>query len=230
MALIENENTGNFVQFVRIMGGKFVTNAPEGKGISRVNKRGNTVWEYKHGAIEGYLDSIEVNDKGYEGSEQAILILLDAGEKLILQIDTNSGVFRSLSKRFPNINPTKKVRFSAFESEYPKGSGSFYTNVGVSQDGEKVLDFFNGDVNMPSTQKVRVKGKDQTDFFDIKEYLKLKTIDQYNDRKGSFIPSFSKEEIVKTATVYGDKMSELETLPNVAPPDSKGSADDDLPF
>lgn len=235
MALIENDNAnGQVVHFVRIAGGKFVTNAAEGVGESRINKKGVTVWEKKFSAIEGYLHKVEVNEKGYEGSEQFEMIFLDAGEKLIIQNSTKNGVFRSLAKRLPNIDPTKKVKLSVFESEFPKGSGIMFTNISVRQEGETITDFFEGDVNMPQPTKVRIGGKEQTDYFDVKEYLKIKTIDLYNEKVGNFMPSFSATQVENALHTHYDnlakKMTQESDFKPLTESENKALQDDDLPF
>lgn len=234
MALIENDNAnGQVVHFVRIAGGKFVTNAAEGVGESRINKKGVMVWEKKFSAIEGYLHKVEVNEKGYEGSEQFEMIFLDAGEKLIIQNSTKNGVFRSLAKRLPNIDPTKKVKLSVFESEFPKGSGIMFTNISVRQEGETIADFFEGDVNMPLPTKVRIGGKEQTDYFDVKEYLKTKTINLYNEKVGNFMPSFTSSQIENALHTHYDNLAKEMPIENVIAPITAASdalQDEDLPF
>ena len=218
MARIENDNIANqSFHYISIVDGKFREKTTEDnpKAVKRTDKNGNEKFELAFSALEGYITNIEFKVSDY--GETCEITMEDKDEKNLLQIQTDSGNFRSLAKRLPNLDPKLSTKFSVFKSTGE--DGKVYTNIAVRQGDKTVADFFKEDVELPKGEPV--KGKPYLNFFDANEYLKIKAVDVYMNKKGDFEPVF---EVVHPADPTIPQPTQKDE------PAAKPAGDDDLPF
>lgn len=190
MARIENDNASNqSFHYIGIADGKFreLTTADNPKAVKRTDKNGNDKFELVFSALEGYITNIEFKVSPIEAyGESCQITIEDKDEKNLLQMQIDSGMYRSFAKRLPNLDPKLCTKLSVFKS---KGDdGNEYANIAVRQDGKTISDFFKEDENLPKGEPV--KGKKFLNFFDQNEYLKIKAVDVYMNKKGDFAPIF----------------------------------------
>lgn len=163
-------NTGNqFKTFLTIYNGKFSRTAePDEEGaVSRVNKKGKTVYEMHYDTLSDvYIRNIE--KKTGEYGAQWIVSLQDDQDSFDLQLSYNGSVTNGLFFRLPNIIIDQPVTFKIYHFE--EGDKTKNSMV-IYQNGEKVSPFFTREEpnGVPDMEKVMDKGVEK--WSDTARYL-----------------------------------------------------------
>jgi hypothetical protein len=135
------------------------------------------------------------------------LIMEDDNESFKLQIPLESQYFGQVSKRLPNLDPTKKVVFGiGYDKERQKNF------LFIQQDGQSVhMKFTKDEPNgMPPPVKKTVKGQEKWDFEEQENFLYDVAID--------FLASLDGKQAESPSERYTDADAPAEEEP------------DDLPF
>ena len=222
MARIENDNAANqSFHYIGIVDGNFRENttADNPKAVKRIDKNGNEKFELIFSALEGYITNIEFKVSDY--GETCEITIEDKDEKNLLQVQIDSGIYRSLSKRLPNLEPKLITKLSVFKNT--GDNGKTYTNIAVRQNDKTIADFFKEDSKLPAGEEI--KGKPYLNFFEQNEYLKINAVDVYINKKGDFKPVFENAEPLEQSN--DEYILPKESTPPIG---ALGNTEDDLPF
>ena len=114
-----SNGSGRRGTFVSVANGKFKvkSNADNPDAISRVNKKGDTVWEVPYSDLSGYITGIEITKFTFQGAENESLELTvqDGSDTYIVQCIFGSSPCKSFLARAENVDYTQEVTLSAFE-------------------------------------------------------------------------------------------------------------------
>jgi len=156
---LQNYEGGNWIT---IFDGKFTQNAKEGEigAISRVNKKGNTVWEKYYDSFTAKLVGIKTLDGAY--GKSWIFDFQDGGEVYHLRLSYSSGYAQAFLKMLPNIDIKKELRMQ------PQASivdGKPKSALFVNQDGKPVKHAYTKENSngLPQWEKITLKGVETWD-------------------------------------------------------------------
>lgn len=210
-----SNDTGIENTHINIIEGTFRVKSSENnpKAESRINKKGDKVWELKYTSLVGFISKIETEETDY-GRKVIFTIKDDKDYKL--NLGYADGLTSNIYKMLPNIDPSKKVNFVL--TRKPDDKGTPRTSIFISQDGSPVKWAYTRDNKngMPDLEKIMVKGKEQWDNTKQVDFLWLNAVEPFKAKIPSKFDIPSKDEI---ATVHLD--DEVET---------GGFNADDIPF
>jgi hypothetical protein len=123
--------------YYSVVGGEFRTKSTQDhpKAMSRVNKKGVTVWEIPHRAVFGKIENVAIYD-GTLGKQ--INITLDPDEDgktpvLSFQVESKNG--REIMERLPSVNLNEEVRFFPYKF-VPEGETEERSGISLHQKDE----------------------------------------------------------------------------------------------
>jgi hypothetical protein len=166
--------------YLSVANGKIIRqhqNAIEGKTTARVNKLGKTVHEQKFDSIDGTMTSLTVKYH-QEYGKQYTLTIQDGDDKFLINIQRSSRYATALVKALPNVDLTKPVPWQMPDKKKP---GKDISGITLWQDGVKILPAYTKEApnGLPEMKKVKVKGKDTWDSFEMEEFLEKKSLEQF---------------------------------------------------
>ena len=154
MGLNPIRNEGGSTIYLQIIEGQLRQKVKEGtpNAESRVNKKGDTVWELVHGSLTGSIQSVDVRYNDVLSQNELIIILTDVGEVFKITLPLVSDFAQNFIDRLPNI-PTGTVymRPYCFEDKERKdkeGKPKLVKGISVhadSEKGQKIERFFTKD-------------------------------------------------------------------------------------
>lgn len=135
MFIKENDEQGG--RFITLSGGKIKMKVDEGTegAKSRVNLKGETVWEMSYKGITNcQLVGVRVEEGNY--GNQIILDLKDSEQILHLAVKEESSYGRAIYSAFTNINP--KVKLDILPYDFVNSEGKKFVGITFNQNGKKV--------------------------------------------------------------------------------------------
>jgi hypothetical protein len=159
--------------FLSVMNGKIVRRSKEGAehAVSRVNKKGDTVWELPYDAVKGMITGIKTKEVSGFGKMWSILIDVEGSDALdVIPCELSLGYTGNPANCFvcciENVDLSRPVTFTAKVNTFQvNGEDIQTTSLFLNQDGKATKwahtkDNPNG---MPDKEKVIFKGKEQWD-------------------------------------------------------------------
>lgn len=165
--------------FLSISDGKIVRRHEaevKGKTVSRVNKLGKTVHEEKFDDIEGIISDLrlrtDTSGQGY--GDQYVIQITDGSDVYSINVQQNSRYATSFLKCLPNLDLSTPVRLMPWSMQDKKNPAKNITGITLWQGKEKILPAYTKeDPNgLPEMKKVKLKGKDTWDSYEMDEFLK----------------------------------------------------------
>lgn len=176
MALNKGENAGTI--YLTVANGKLVRQhkEPNKDTATRVNKKGNTVHEEFFKDLTGIITNISVKeDKGW--GKQWQVTFKDGEDRFMVQMNYSGRYSSSFLKALPNVVQGEPVRFMPWEMDDRNKPGKTITGVTMYQDDGngmvKVPSAFTKEEpnGLPEMKKVRVKGVETWDDYDLMVFL-----------------------------------------------------------
>jgi hypothetical protein len=136
---------------------------------SRTLKNGNVIHEEIYDGVSGIITDIKTHDHPSFGRFWNVSIQ-DGEEKYILQMNYSGGYASAFLKTLPNVDLTKRVRFSpSMKIEGDKKKVTLFLN----QDGKALKHFYTKENpnGLPQMVQIKVKGKLQWDDSDLMSFL-----------------------------------------------------------
>jgi hypothetical protein len=167
MALEKN----NSAVFLSIGDGKITKRVkqPTADSVSRTLKDGKVIHEEIYDGVSGMITDIKVQDHPSYGRFWNIAIQ-DGEDSYILQMNYSGGYASAFLKTLPNIDLTKRVRFSPnMKMEGDKKKVTLF----ISQDGTPLKHYYTKDNSngLPQMKQIKVKGKLTWDDSDMMDFL-----------------------------------------------------------
>jgi len=160
--------------FLNIHEGQIVCKAKENESgaISRINSRGNTVWEHRYDSISGYIVDISVREYEINGAaaKDWSISIKDNGEIYKLQIPYSSGYSNGFLMAIKNVDFSKPVELQPNSKEV---DGKKKTTIFIRQNGETLKWAFTKDNPgaLPQMTQVKFKGETRWDDTDRMAFL-----------------------------------------------------------
>lgn len=150
-------------QFFNVQGHQFTQRATEGQAgavMRKINKKDGTtkeVWEFLFRDLSGSIISVDL--KVTDFGKQYEIILEDLDEKMILQLQLESGYSDTLLARLPNINIDEPVKLVPY-SFVPDGQTRRKDGINVFQNEVKIVPAFTKENpnGMPTVEKLAAAG------------------------------------------------------------------------
>ena len=110
-----NKKQSGNVDYYNIINGSISQKVKEGTedAVSRVNKKGDTVWELQYNSLEGIVTKIEVEESKDFGRFIKVW-MKDVDEVMMLNIPFESAYGYGLCYKMPFIDWTKPLELGAF--------------------------------------------------------------------------------------------------------------------
>jgi hypothetical protein len=167
MALEKNNNA----VYLSIGDGKITKRVKQPTGISqsRTLKNGNVIHEEIYDGVSGIITAIKTHDHPSFGKFWNVTIK-DGEEIYTLQMNYSGGYASAFLKTLPNVDLTKRVRFSpSMKIEGDKKKVTLFLN----QDGKALKHFYTKDNpnGLPQMVQIKVKGKMQWDDSAMMDFL-----------------------------------------------------------
>jgi len=166
--------------FLSISEGKIVRRHDseiKGKTISRVNKLGKTVHEEKFDDIEGIISGLKLkaDTSGQGYGDQYVIQITDGSDVYNINVQQSSRYATSFLKCLPNIDLSKSVRLMPWSMQDKTNAAKNITGVTMWQDGVKIQPAYTKEEpnGLPEMKKVKLKGKDTWDSYEMEEFLKV---------------------------------------------------------
>lgn len=241
MKLGLSNDVGGESNVLNIMGGAFVQRVSSGTpgAVSRINKKGDEVYELHFHNLVGYLKDISFEDTEYG---KRTIFTIDADKQYKLGMGYTDGLTSTLFKILPNVNPAYPVSIRVFLDKKPNDKGHFETNLFVDQNGTSLKWAFtkSAPINtlvsqdpLPSWEQITVKGKLTWDNTKQTEWLVANVIKPLNEKLKTVQRVEVKEEVVPETKVTApvdepDLWDTMQTVKGVNPDGSV--SDSDIPF
>lgn len=178
-----NNAGGNYATWASFADGKIVLRSKEPREgfTARVNKIGNTVYEQRHNAFEGYLTEISSSDNDY--GSQFLFKFEDASGSYILTDRLDGSYARAIISHLAvdSFDPTQPVTLTPWRMDDPRGGDKYIVGCNVQQGGKKLPRKYcssrtpeekrNGAQPFPEIQMVRINGKMQMDSSPVVDIL-----------------------------------------------------------
>lgn len=186
MALNKGENAGTV--YLSVANGKLVRQHKEANAntVSRENKVGKLVHEEFFRDLTGVITKIETKENDY--GKQWQITFSDGDERYMVQMPYSGRYSSSFLKALPNATPGKPVKFSPWEMQDKNNAAKKVTGVTLYQeDGDGWVKipsaYTKEDPNgLPEMKKVKVKGKETWDDFEMMNYLEEKAKEWMNKK------------------------------------------------
>jgi hypothetical protein len=166
--------------FLSISEGKIVRRHEtevKGKTVSRVNKLGKTVHEEKFDDIEGIISSLKLkaDTSGQGYGDQYVIQITDGSDVYNINVQQSSRYATAFLKCLPNVDLSKPVRLMPWSMQDKNNASKNITGITMWQDGVKIQPAYTKeDPNgLPEMKKVKLKGKDTWDSYEMDEFLKV---------------------------------------------------------
>lgn len=203
-----SNDVGGESSVLGIMGGAFVQRVSEGTpgAESRVNKKGDKVWELHFHNLNGYLKDIYFEDTEYG---KRTIFVIDADKQYKLGMSYADGLTATIYKILPNLKPEYPISIKVFLDKKPNDNGKFNTNLFIDQNGASLKWAFTkaeptnllvSPEPLPPWEQIMVKGKLTWDNSKQIEWLVTNVI----------IPLQSKLAVVKRAELAPEPMPEVQ--------------------
>lgn len=164
---LENREGG---QFITIFQGKFSIRADKSVegAVSRINKKGNEVWEKHYTSFTARLTDIRTVDTEY-GKNWAFSFV-DGAEEYVLRLPYSNSYATAFLKMLPNIDLSKPMKL---QPAVKMVDGVNRSSLFVSQDGQTIKHAYTKDVpnGLPPMKQIVVKGQTVWDDTDRIEFL-----------------------------------------------------------
>ena len=166
--------------FLSISDGKIVRRHEtevKGKTVSRVNKLGKTVHEEKFDDIEGIIAGLRLkpDTSGQSYGDQYTLIIKDGNDTYNINMQQDSRHATSFLKCLPNVDLKKPIRLMPWSMQDKNNATKNITGITMWQEGQKIAPAYTKESpnGLPEMKKVKLKGKDTWDSYEMNEFLKV---------------------------------------------------------
>lgn len=111
--------------YLTVFQGNLVMKVQEGveDATSRVNKKGDTVWELSYPSVSAQIKEFYIEETEY--GDQLRVFLDDMGDEFLLNIPVESSLFDSFAVKIPNLKPNVYYTIApySFEADGKKRTG-----------------------------------------------------------------------------------------------------------
>lgn len=177
-----SNNTGGNNTIVNIIEGTFRirSHAEDTEAISRVNKKGDTVYERRYTSLSGRIKDIYTEDTDY--GKKVVFVIKDDKEYK-LGLGYADGITSNIYKMLPNVNPNEIVNITL--QRKPDDKGVERTSIFLSQNGNNIKWAYTRDNRngMPELEKIIVKGEEIWDNTKQVEWLWSNAVLPFIERK-----------------------------------------------
>lgn len=192
-----NMSAGNVINIVE---GTFRKRVQEGtpNAITRVNKKGDTVYELSFTNLMGFIRKIETVETEF-GKKVNVLFSDYKGkevESVVLTLGYADSLMASIMKMLPNVDPNRKVELRLKRS--PDDKGKMRTTLFMSQGFSSIKWAYTKDntQGMPGLEQIKVKGQDVWDNTKQIEFLRENSLKPFIEKIPFEIPKpVSTEEV-----------------------------------
>lgn len=208
-----NEGGGVSAIYLSVSNGKLVrqfkTEADIEGLVSRVNKKGNTVWEKHYQSVEGVITGIEKKESDFGVDWK--LTLTDDGERYIISMPYSSRYTNAFFKVIKNIDLKKAIVFNPWQMQDKNNPTKTVSGVSVKQDGKKIEPYFTKENpnGLPQMVKMTVKEKGKNvDKWDDTDLMNF-----FEDMIEKDIKPLLSKPVAASAKVYSNEDVEDEEPP-----------------
>lgn len=166
--------------FLSISDGKIVRRHEtevKGKTVSRINKLGKTVHEEKFDDIEGIISDLRYkpDTSGQNYGDQYLIQIKDDGDTYSINVQKASRYATSFLKCLPNLDLSKPVKLMPWSAQDKINATKMITGITMWQGGVKIAAAYTKEApnGLPEMNRVKIKGKDTWDSFEMEEFLKV---------------------------------------------------------